>query len=121
MAITVLLADDSQIIRRSIRRLLEAEPRLELVGEAVSFSEAMTRAAEIRPDVILFDIHMPDDKQFDPAVVKSRFLECSKLLLAISVWANEDTGSLATRYGATVLLCPDPILCTSAYESRLLC
>ena len=58
--IRVAIADDQQLIRAGFRSLLEAEPDIEIVGEAGSGSEAVSLAVATRPDVMLMDIRMPD-------------------------------------------------------------
>jgi DNA-binding NarL/FixJ family response regulator len=58
--IRVALADDQQLIRGGFRSLLEAEPDLEVVGEAGTGREAVALVTETRPDVVLMDIRMPD-------------------------------------------------------------
>lgn len=60
MTIRVAIADDQQLIRAGFRSLLEAEPDLEVVGEAGTGTEAVALVAETRPDVVLMDIRMPD-------------------------------------------------------------
>jgi DNA-binding NarL/FixJ family response regulator len=57
--ITVLLADDHHLVRRGFRRLLEDDPRLEVVGEASDGDEAIRLAAELHPRVIVMDAAMP--------------------------------------------------------------
>jgi len=57
--ITVLLADDHHLVRRGFRRLLEDDPRLEVVGEASDGNEAIRLAAELHPRVIVMDAAMP--------------------------------------------------------------
>ena len=58
-SITVLLAEDHVITRQGIRRLLEDEPGLEVIGEARDGEEAVQMATEMKPDVVLMDIAMP--------------------------------------------------------------
>ena len=59
-AIRVLAVDDSATIRETLAVLVEAQPDMELVGSAASGHEAVRRAAELQPDIVLMDIHMPD-------------------------------------------------------------
>ncbi len=58
--IRVAIADDQQLIRAGFRSLLEAEPDIEVVGEAGSGAEAVSLVIATRPDVVLMDIRMPD-------------------------------------------------------------
>jgi len=55
----VLIVDDSAVIRRTIRTLVEGEPDLEVVGMAHNGEEAVEMAARLRPDVITLDVEMP--------------------------------------------------------------
>src|SRR5690349_8372680 len=57
--ITVLLADDHTILRQGIRTLLQTQPDMEVVGEAINGQEAVELARRLRPLVILMDISMP--------------------------------------------------------------
>ncbi|WP_329248655.1 response regulator transcription factor [Streptomyces canus] len=56
---TVLIADDQPLQRMGVRMLLEGTPGLDPVGEAEHGAEAVRKAAELRPDVVLMDIRMP--------------------------------------------------------------
>jgi len=58
--INVLIADDHTLFRKGIRRMLEAEQDMHVVGEAGTGQEALEQARALMPDVILMDIKMPD-------------------------------------------------------------
>jgi two-component system response regulator DegU len=57
--IRVLIADDHALLREGLRRILEMEPDLQVVGEAADGQDAVQKAKELRPDVILMDVNMP--------------------------------------------------------------
>jgi DNA-binding NarL/FixJ family response regulator len=57
--ISILIADDHEIMREGLRRLLGAEADLQIVGEAADGEEAIRRTAELQPDVVIMDIAMP--------------------------------------------------------------
>lgn len=57
--ITVLLADDNQVVREEFRKLLELEDDLEVVGEAINGAQALDLAQNLRPALVLMDVTMP--------------------------------------------------------------
>lgn len=63
--IRILLADDHTLFRQGMRTLIAAEPDMEVVGEAIDGNEAISKASELRPDVVLMDIGMPGFSSFE--------------------------------------------------------
>lgn len=60
MSISVLLADDQELVRTGFRMILEAESDIEVVGEAVDGADAVEKANLMHPDVVLMDVRMPN-------------------------------------------------------------
>ena len=60
MSVRVVIADDQELIRTGFRMILSAEPGIDVVGEAATGEGAIRMAGELRPDVVLMDIQMPD-------------------------------------------------------------
>jgi two-component system response regulator NreC len=58
-AIKVLLADDHAVLRAGLRALLDAEPDIDVIGEAATGEEAIEQAAKLKPDVVVMDLSMP--------------------------------------------------------------
>jgi DNA-binding NarL/FixJ family response regulator len=57
--IRVLIADDQALIRRGMSLMLDVEPDIEVVGQAAGGAEAIALSEQLRPDVVLMDLHMP--------------------------------------------------------------
>jgi DNA-binding NarL/FixJ family response regulator len=84
------------------RHILETEPAIELIGEAINFPQALELCAELKPTVLLLDLHMPGE--FDVERVKIKLLDCGKHVLAMSVWNDGNSRTLANSYGCTSFL-----------------
>jgi two-component system, NarL family, nitrate/nitrite response regulator NarL len=63
--VRVLVADDHEVVREGLRRLLESDPGVRIIGEAASGDEALARALEQKPDVLILDISMPGKSGFE--------------------------------------------------------
>ena len=102
--VRVLLADDSDLIRRAIQRVLELEPSVLVVGEAKSFAQAFELCTALKPKIVILDLHMRDESKFTAEFIKSELLNCAEHVLAISVWNDDAAKDLASSYGAFALL-----------------
>ena len=97
--IRVLVADDHPVFRRGMRAILGADPETELVGEATDGDEAVARALELRPDVILMDLNMPNTTGIEAT---RRILKTSPgtAILMLTMFEDDDSILAAMRAGA---------------------
>ena len=59
-AVRVLIADDQTLFRAGLARLLNEDPRVEVIGQAMDGADAVKQAAKLKPDVVLMDLKMPN-------------------------------------------------------------
>jgi two-component system, NarL family, response regulator DesR len=102
MPISVLLADNSELMRKVIAGLLRDDPEIEVVAECVNFAQTVERASKLRPQVIVLDVHMGDERAVTPSHLKFGLL--GSQLLAISLWKDDETKAIAEKFGAATLL-----------------
>jgi len=97
--IRVLVADDHPVFRRGMRAILGAEPDTELVGEATDGEEAVVRALELLPDVILMDLNMPKVSGIEAT---RRILEANPdtAILMLTMFEDDKSIRAAMRAGA---------------------
>ena len=57
--VRILIADDHELVREGLRALLASRPAWEVCGEAADGVEAIEKAAELQPDIVLLDVSMP--------------------------------------------------------------
>jgi len=97
--IRVLIADDHGVVREGLRAVLGSEPEMEMVGEAATGQEVVERAAELKPDVVLMDIQMPDVNGLEAT---RRILEANPEVgvVVLTMFEDDDSVFSAMRAGA---------------------
>jgi chemotaxis response regulator CheB len=103
MAIKVLLADDSHAMLVAIRRVLHEESRIKIVGEARTFAEMMQMISDCKPEVLLLDLHLAEERHLTPEFVRSQLISVP-CTLAVSFSNDDESQVLAESYGAAGLL-----------------
>ena len=99
----ILIADDHEVVRQGLRALLESHPGWEVCGEAVDGWEVVTKAAELRPDVIAMDVGMPNLNGLDAArqILNS---DPRQKILFMTVYDSEQVAQKALETGARGVL-----------------
>jgi two-component system response regulator NreC len=96
--IKLLIADDHGILRQGLRRILEAEPDMSVIGEAATGADAVERARELKPDVVIMDISMPDQDGIES--MRQILNTVSTRVLILSVHLEHHVISEAVAAGA---------------------
>ena len=106
MTVRVVIADDQGMVRSGFTTLLNSEPDIEVIGEAVNGQEAITRAVQLRPDVILMDVRMPvlDGLQ---ATRQITAMDGAPRVLVLTTFDLDDYVYQALRWGASGFLLKD--------------
>ena len=97
--IKLLVADDHTILRHGLKRILDAEPDMTVVGEASTGTDAVKRTRQLKPDVVLMDISMPEQDGIESLrqIVKT----VSSRVLILSVHLEHQVISNAVAAGAS--------------------
>ncbi|MBT2525044.1 MULTISPECIES: response regulator transcription factor [Streptomyces] len=106
MSIRVLIVDDQIMVREGFTVLLNAMPEIEVVGEAVNGREAITKVAELRPDVVLMDIRMPELNGID-ATREIVAADADAKVLVLTTFDLDEYVYQALRAGASGFLLKD--------------
>jgi DNA-binding NarL/FixJ family response regulator len=95
----ILIAEDHPLFRKGVISLLSSVPDFEVIGEAKTGEEAVARAADLQPDVILMDLQMPEVNGIEAT---RRILQQSPniRILMVTLFEDEDSVFMALRAGA---------------------
>jgi DNA-binding NarL/FixJ family response regulator len=91
--LSILIADDHEVVRRGIRTLLEAHSEWTIVGEAASCREALDKTRKLRPDLLLLDLSMPD-RNCIPDITAIVAASPSTKVMVLTM---HDSGEMASR------------------------
>lgn len=97
--IKVLVADDHAVVRTGLATILGEQPDIIIIGEAKDGLEAISKALELKPDVILMDIFMPNCTGLDAMISIRESLPDARVLI-LTVSEHEDDLFRALRFGA---------------------
>jgi two-component system response regulator NreC len=100
MGTRLLLVDDHAVVRSGLRMLLEGEADMEIVGEAGTGAEALAAVEELRPDVVLMDIGLPDQSGIDATRAIKRLIPATAVV-ALTIHEDEEYFFRMLEAGAT--------------------
>ncbi len=106
MPTKILLADDHQIVREGLHSLFEKEADLEVVGEAENGRQAVRMARDLKPDVVVMDVAMPDLNGIEAMRQILAELPAARIL-ALSMYSNKHYVIEALKAGASGYLLKD--------------
>ncbi len=102
----ILLVDDHTLFREGLLTILNAQPDLEVVGQAGDGLEAVVKARELQPDLVLMDIQMPGMDGLE-ALLRIKRLAPQTTVVMLTVQSNEEKLLQAIKYGAQGYLLKD--------------
>jgi len=100
MPVTVLLVDDEPLVRAGLRAVLEAQPDIEVVGEAADGAAVIPLVRQLRPDVVAMDVRMPLLEGIEATRAVLRTIEDPPKILVITTFENDEYVYEALRAGA---------------------
>ncbi|GGY81584.1 DNA-binding response regulator [Streptomyces omiyaensis] len=105
--VRVLIVDDQVMVRQGFTVLLNAEPGIEVVGQAVDGADAVARAAELSPDVVLMDIRMPGVGGIEATRLLTSPADATVKVLILTTFDLDEYVYEALRAGASGFLLKD--------------
>jgi DNA-binding NarL/FixJ family response regulator len=106
--IRVFLADDHTLVRHGFRRILEDDPKIQVVGEASTGLSAVTQCKELKPDVVVMDLYMPELGGLEATAEILKANPATKVLI-LSMYSNEAYVRKAFDAGAKGYMLKDAI------------
>ncbi|MCX4231876.1 response regulator transcription factor [Streptomyces ortus] len=100
MPVTVLLVDDEPLVRAGLRAVLEAQPDIEVVGEAADGAAVIPLVRRLRPDVVAMDVRMPLMDGIEATRTVLRTVDRPPKILVITTFENDEYVYEALRAGA---------------------
>lgn len=101
-----MLVDDNIAVRTLVHQLFESEPSFEVVGEAENGREAIEKADNLKPDLVILDLTMPVMNGFDAAAELMRRLPAMKIIL-FTVEEGPEVERLARQAGVQAVISKD--------------
>ncbi|WP_371496029.1 response regulator transcription factor [Kitasatospora sp. NBC_00374] len=102
--IRVVIADDERLVRTGLRVVLDFEPDITVVGEAATGAEVVPLVRDLRPDVVLMDVRMPEVNGIDATRQLAGGLDRPPRILVVTTFENDDYVYEALRAGAAGFL-----------------
>jgi DNA-binding NarL/FixJ family response regulator len=100
---TILIADDNELLRTMIRRTLERDTNFTVCGEAVDGTDAVTKAKELSPDLIILDVRMPGLNGIEVAGILRYALPKIRIVL-VTMYAQDIERNLTSLFRIEVVL-----------------
>ncbi|AYC42904.1 MULTISPECIES: response regulator transcription factor [Streptomyces] len=100
MPVTVLLVDDEPLVRAGLRAVLEAQPDIEVVGEAADGAAVIPLVRRLRPDVVAMDVRMPLLDGIEATRAVLRTVDRPPKILVVTTFENDEYVYEALRAGA---------------------